>query len=156
MGGNGKQTYTDKIGVDETADQLLKDVSTNDLASLKTYLDSGKSGIGEYVNAVEYSYGITPQIYAMDGDSAEQLNPNHMFDSLSSDSMGVAGMMTGSLGMDLFSKLPTSEELYKDSYDLKAGRWPDKDADLVLVLNSNGEVSDILLYAVGLRDRKEL
>ncbi len=159
MGGSSEKTYTDAVGVDETADQMLKEVSTNDLGSLKKYLDSEKSEIENYVNAIEYSYGITPQIYSVDADSAEQLNPNHLFDSLSSDNMGdmgITGMMTSSLSVDLFSKLPTSEQLYKDSYDLKAGHWPEKDSDLVLVLNGNGEVSDVLLYATGLRDRKEL
>ena len=156
FGGKSGDTYTDKVGVEEAANRLLTEVSTNDLGSLKTFLDSDSSGIQEYVNAIEYSYGITPQIYSLDGDTAEQMNPNHMFDSISSGSMDITGMMTGSLGMDFFSGLPRSEELYMDSYDLKAGHWPEKDTDLVLVLNSEGKVSDILLYAVGLRDKKEL
>ena len=159
FGSDGTKTYTDAVGVDETAGRLLKDVSTNDLGALKSYLDSRESGIQKYVNAIEYNYGITPQIYTLEDGTAEQLNPNHLFDSLSSDDSGnmdIAGMMTGSLSVNLFSKLPTSKELYQESYDLKAGHWPEKDTDLTLVLNSSGEVSDVILYAMGLRDRKEL
>lgn len=159
FGSGGTKTYTDAVGVDETAGRLLKDVSTNDLGALKSYLDSRESGIQKYVNAIEYNYGITPQIYTLEDGTAEQLNPNHLFDSLSSDDSGnmdIAGMMTGSLSVNLFSKLPTSKELYQESYDLKAGHWPEKDTDLTLVLNSSGEVSDVILYAMGLRDRKEL
>lgn len=159
FGSDGTKTYTDAVGVDETAGRLLKDVSTNDLGALKSYLDSRESGIQKYVNAIEYNYGITPQIYTLEDGTAEQLNPNHLFDSLSSDDSGnmdIAGMMTGSLSVNLFSKLPTSKELYQESYDLKAGHWPEKDTDLTLVLNSSGEVSDVILYALGLRDRKEL
>ncbi|MDY5113998.1 MAG: ABC transporter ATP-binding protein, partial [Bilifractor sp.] len=159
FGSGGTKTYTDAVGVDETAGRLLKDVSTNDLGALKSYLDSRESGIQKYVNAIEYNYGITPQIYTLEDGTAEQLNPNHLFDSLSSDDSGnmdIAGMMTGSLSVNLFSKLPTSKELYQESYDLKSGHWPEKDTDLTLVLNSSGEVSDVILYALGLRDRKEL
>lgn len=156
MGKNKKNTYTDQVGVDEMADQLLTEANANDLGALKTFLDSPDSGIDPYVNAIEYSYGITPQIYSLEGDGAQQVNPNHLFDSLSSGKMDFTAMMSGSLSMNFFSALPRAEELYQDAYDLKAGHWPEKDTDLVLVLDTQGRVSDILLYAVGLRDRKKL
>ena len=46
--------------------------------------------------------------------------------------------------------------LYEDQYDVKAGRWPEKYNELVLVLSANGSISDYALYAMGMRDQAEL
>lgn len=149
----------DAVAVQKVVDEMFNGVSNNDLASLKTYLESGQSDIYDQVNAIEYRYNITPQIYKQDGNNLYQVNPNRMFSGMSGGSYSMtsmSSMMSMSLGMDLFHELPSQSSLYMDSYDLKAGAWPEKEDELVLVLDSSGQVSDVLLYAVGLLDREEL
>src|SRR5699024_10692571 len=49
------------VGVADMITQTFSKIGSNDLASLKEYLESGQSGIEEYTSAVEYSYSVTPQ-----------------------------------------------------------------------------------------------
>ena len=49
-----------------------------------------------------------------------------------------------------------TESLYENQYDVKAGRWPQNYNECVLVLTSDGGISDFLLYTLGLRDQLEL
>lgn len=52
--------------------------------------------------------------------------------------------------------MPKTESLYENQYDVKAGRWPQNYNECVLVLTSDGGISDFLLYTLGLRDQLEL
>ena len=54
---------------------MFSTMDTNDLESLKSYLDRGDSGIEKYTNAVEYSYNTEPQIYKENGDEIRQVHP---------------------------------------------------------------------------------
>ena len=51
------------INVINMVTDMFSTMDSNDLESLKKYLDSGDSGIEEHTNAVEYSYDVVPQIY---------------------------------------------------------------------------------------------
>ena len=53
-----------EIKVQEVVTNMFSTMNSNDLASLKKYLDGGADGISAYTNAIEYSYSVTPQIYA--------------------------------------------------------------------------------------------
>ncbi len=147
---------TDRIGVQQIADTMFDGVSNNDLGSLKAYLESGETDIYDYVKSIEYTYDITPQIYMLEGNETYQLNPNRMFSSLSTGGMGITTMMSGMMGSSIFTELPSEPSLYEDNYDVVAGHWPEDSHELVLVLSSNGDVSDILLYQLGIKDREEL
>ncbi len=41
---------------------MFSTMDTNDLESLKAYLDSNESELDDYTNAVEYSYTVAPQL----------------------------------------------------------------------------------------------
>ena len=73
-----------QVNVTEMLGNLFSQVDPNDLASLKTYLDSGESGIEQYANAIEYTYEVSPQIYRLDGDNVRQVNPDRSFTALAS------------------------------------------------------------------------
>ena len=53
------------VRVIEMVTDMFSTMDSNDLGSLKSYLESGKSGIESYTNAVEYSYGVMPQILSL-------------------------------------------------------------------------------------------
>jgi len=138
--------------------QMFSHIGTNDLASLKTFLDSGQSGIAPFVNSIQYNYDVTPQIFAADtSKGARQVNPNAVFSSLGLNS-GSSGSSLASMGIsaDVFSSLPDDMSLIDGQYDLVTGRWPQSYNDCLLILNSSGGVSDFVLYAMGLRNPDEL
>ena len=70
------------IQVVEMVTDMFSTMDSNDLESLKKYLESGESGIEEYTNAVEYSYNVVPQIYRVNGDGVRQVHPDKSFDAL--------------------------------------------------------------------------
>ena len=137
---------------------MFGSIESNDLASLKEYLDSGESGIEEYVNAIEYTYDITPQIYSSDtSEGVHQVNPDTTFSSLGLSSTSTTSSLISSYtSTDIFDLLPSESSLYEDQYDIVAGRWPESYDEIVLVLTSGGSVSDFMMYAMGLRDYDEL
>ncbi|MDR0285115.1 MAG: ATP-binding cassette domain-containing protein, partial [Propionibacteriaceae bacterium] len=137
--------------------RMLDRIGTNDLASLKTFLDSDESGITPYVNAVQYNYSITPQIFAADTtNGARQLNPSSFFSSLSTGSSQTSMLSSLASSSNVFSSLPTDMGLLNGQYDVVAGRWPEKYNECIVVLTGSGGVSDLALYTMGLRDPAEL
>ena len=154
-GGQDAQTDSGRVSVAKMLSTMFSRVNANDLASLKSYLDSGESGMEQYATAVEYAYGLSPQIYREDADGVRQVNPDQTFAALgfggSSNSMLSAMMNT-----DVFFEMPSDAQLYEEQYDLKAGHWPQSEDECVLVLLPNGTISDFMLYTLGLRESVEL
>lgn len=136
---------------------MFSTVGTNDLKSLKTYLDSGETKIKDYVNAIEYDYNVAPQIYSADTEEVRQVHPDQSFRAMGLGSAeSTNSMMSAMMSTDVFGKLPEHENLYKDQYEVKAGHWPKNWNECVLVLTANGNIGDFLLYTLGLRDFEEL
>ena len=154
---DGGQVEEGEINVIHMVSNMFSTMDSNDLASLKTYLENGDSGIEKYTNAVEYSYSVTPQIYRQDVDGIRQVNPDTSFDALGlGSSSGSNSMMSSIMSTDVFYEMPENAGLYESQYDVKAGRWPENYNECVLVLTSGGGISDFLLYTLGLRDSMEL
>ncbi len=130
-------------------------VSQNDLASLKKYIDSGESYIEDYARSIEYEYDVAPQIYLSDTtDGIKQVNPNTLLTN--SGIAPTSSAYTSSFSMNNFSALPDNETLYKENYDVKSGRWPEAYNEAIVVLSSDGSVTDMTLYSLGLKDYTEL
>ncbi|MCD8052804.1 MAG: ABC transporter ATP-binding protein/permease [Lachnospiraceae bacterium] len=154
---DGESEETDEINVVAMLTTMFSKMNSNDLAALKEYLESGESGIEEYINAIEYIYDVSPQIYSLDEEdgSVRRVNPNSTFSALGFDSSS-SSLMSSMMSTDVFYQLPESEFLYKEQYDVVAGHWPESYDEVVLVMNSDGSISDFLLYTLGLRDPLEL
>ena len=137
---------------------MFGSIGSNDLASLKEYLDTGDSGIDQYVNSIEYGYNITPQLFSSDTENgARQVNPDKSFSSIGLGSTtSTNGIMSSMMSTNIFYEMPSDPDLYQDQYDVVAGTWPQSYNDIVLVLTPNGKVSDFMLYTMGLRDHSEL
>ena len=154
---NAEGESADSVHVIEMITNMLSSVSSNDLASLKEYLDSDECGIDQYTNSVEYSYDVTPQIYDSDTSTIHQVNPDSSFASLGiSSQVSSNSIMSASMSTDVFYEMPSDPALYESQYDIKAGRWPESYNECVLVLTGSGGMSDFMLYTLGLRDEAEL
>ena len=152
---SGEEEAAGDVKVSQALSDMFSGTQTNDLGSLKSYLDDGKSGIMKYANAVEYSYSVVPQIYRVDGESVRQVNPDSSFSALGLGS-GSSAFMSSFMSTDVFHQMPEDKDLYEGQYDLKVGSWPQRYNECVIVLGSDGSVSDFLLYTMGLRDSAEL
>ncbi len=141
----------------QTLSSMFSTVTANDLASLKDYLESGRSNVYDYTKAIEYSYSITPQIYREDGDSYRQVNPDQTMNAMGLNySSSIGSMFSSYSSSDVFHQLPDDPDLYIDQYELKAGKWPENYNECILILTLSGNVTDMELYAMGLKDASEL
>lgn len=145
------------INVSKKITNMFSTIGSNDLKSFKKYLESDESNIKKYAKAIEYSYDVTPTIYSSDTENIRQVNPDITFASLGMGA-GVSSnsMMSSMMSTNVFFKMPKDSKLYENQYDVKAGKWPTSYNECVLVLTSQGNISDFLLYTLGLRDYNEI
>ena len=141
------------VTVRELLSQLTEDNSSvNDLASLKKYLDSDECTISEDAASIEYSYGIAPLIYRQNKDgTVRQIFPDSSLSALN-NTTSAAGIVSSMTNQSVFTEMAEEPSLYEDQYDVKAGRWPESYNEAVLVLNSDGSISDYTLYILGIED----
>lgn len=141
-----------KLHESQILSSTLGNVTKNDLASFRDYLNRHYSDVEEDIRLIEYEYNIDPMIYTIDatGELA-QLNPNNLFSTILGDN---------SL-MNSYSNLTSSFRQYdleniKTDTNLVAGRYPEEYNEMVVYLSNEYEISDFLTYSLGLHDTDRL
>lgn len=147
---------------------LSSEVKTNNLKELKHYIESENNQIKENSNAIKYNYDLNLNLYKSNTeDGVVQVNPSTVIDSLGAGDFMAAEKAeasiipgTSSMGMmnnvDVWTEMLDNEDLLKSQYDLIAGNWPASYNEVVLIVNSNNEISDYTLYSLGILDQKNL
>ena len=154
----GNNSATGDVHEVQMMTRMFSSVGSNDLASLKKFLESDGGGIDGYVNSIQYSYDVAPQIFSVQpsGD-VRQVNPDTTFSALGFGADSSANsLMAASMSTNVFSQMMDDPSLFESQYDVVAGGWPQNPDELVLALTVNGGISDFVLYAMGLRDPAEL
>ena len=135
---------------------MFAKVKNNDLKSFKKFLDEGGNGIWDYVNDIEYEYGIQPLVYKADtSDGLVKLNPAYM-NSVFSNGLNTSSFMSLGGGMSPFQQMLEDRKLMESQIEVVEGRWPEKYDEAVLVLSRRGKVSDYTLYSLGVMDPKKM
>lgn len=154
--------------------QLLESVAnssrTNDLRQFKAYLDLHYDEIKPYVNYIQYNYGTKLRAYdskRIDSNGnfvVRQLEPFTLPQSDPSDPYYVYTKSFGKETMESYMRsLGVWDEVYGDDqglvsetikkqYDLVAGNWPTEYNEVLVVLDEVNQLSDFVLYAIGLAD----
>ena len=144
----------------------MSGISENDLVPFKKWLDDPASGIQGLVSGIQYDYNTPLTLYRVDTDTPIQVNPSTtmestgMMDMLNS-TMSMSGiqetmMNTTMRRLNVFEVMLDNPELLKSQYDILAGRMPETQNEMVIILNSRNELSDYTLYTLGLKDQSEL
>ena len=96
---DAKKEDDDQVNVVQMITNMFSTMDSNDLKSLKKYLDDHEKKIGKYAKSVEYSYSVTPQIFRQDkdGDKIRQVNPDKSFSSLGLGSSTSSNSMMSSM-----------------------------------------------------------
>ncbi|MEG2934146.1 MAG: ABC transporter ATP-binding protein/permease [Gordonibacter sp.] len=157
-GSSGEGDSDKQVSEFKMLSNMFSKIGSNDLASLKTFLDEDGSGIDQYVNSIQYSYSVVPQIYSSNTTGkVRQVNPDKSFAALGMGSSTTSNsLMSMGMSTDVFAEMVDDTHLVENQYDVKAGTWAENYDEVVLVLNSRGGVSDLVLYDMGLRDPQEL
>lgn len=145
------------IKVAQMITNMFSKIGSNDLISLKEYLDKNEETLSKYAHSIEYSYSVYPQIYSSKTDKIRQVHPDNSFSALGLGSSSSSNsLMSMAMSTDVFYQMPKDSSLYESQYDIKAGRWPQKYNECILVLTKSGKISDFMLYTLGLREYSEL
>ncbi len=154
------------------------ETTKNNLKDFKTYLESKQEITDRYASAVEYSYDLDFNIYTKDPDGkivkSDVLKMMTELYGGGMELMGSTSMMSGAAAESLAAfrvweqmlpgkadadgKTELVSPLLKEQYRLveNGGRWPESPNELVLVVNANHEVSDFVLFALGLKGIEQM
>ncbi|MBE5934953.1 MAG: ABC transporter ATP-binding protein/permease [Lachnospiraceae bacterium] len=138
---------------------MVEEKKSNDLKKFKKFID-GHEDMDDYVNAVQYSYGIVPRIYMKDTQKRIlRVNPSDIYEQMgmqTDTSAMSAQMISSSSSNNSWVEMIDNERLLKSQYEVVAGKWPKKYNEVVLVVTENNEIADAHLYALGLKESKDL
>ena len=163
------RVYSSTIMYDLMNSLNAADTQTNDLESFRAYLDDPDSPIHEYLSAIQYSYDLDLPIYTKDADgNIVRADVMQLLQSMMSSMYG--GDYTsyfdqfGSYysAMDVWQEMLPGEDgepisdLVKTQYDMLYGHWPENYDEVVLFVDKNNEISDLVMYAMGLKTESEM
>ena len=163
---DGKIYSTDIMN--EMISTLSSKMESNNLKELKQYIETTENDIKSYSNAIQYNYNLNLNLYKEDTtNGVVKVNPSTVMNALGMGDMieaqqnsSLSNMFgTSSVSMsntDVWQEMLDNEELLHSQYDVIAGTWPKAYNEVVLIVNENNEISDYTLYALGLKDQKEL
>jgi len=153
MTGQGEETEKKENTVIEQQNvaDMFATVGKNDLKTFKKYIEDNQNKVNEMVSLTRYSYAVKPMIYTKNNEELVLLNPSDFMAKIMGSS---SSLMAG--GMTIFSELIDDKTMVEDQYELIQGKWPEEYNEVMLMLPDESSISDMLLYAIGLRDLDEL
>ncbi len=161
--------YSSTVMYDMMNSMVSAETQTNNLKAFKEYLESPDNGVSPYVSTVQYSYDLDMNIYAKDvDDNIVKTDVVNLLETAMSETFGgdyssyfsTFGQMYSV--MDVWQEMLPGENgeavnpMVKSQYDVLYGKWPEKYDEVVLVVDKNNEVSDLVLYALGLKSNSNL
>ncbi len=135
---------------------MVDSIGSNDLKSFMDYLNDNKDLYENDVYKIKYSYSITPRIYTKDiTDKIVQTNPSTLMSSIYSDSAAsLLSSLSASSSMGVFQEVELDS--LKENTTLLEGDYPTNYNEVMIVLNQKDQISDLLVYSLGLRDNEVL
>ena len=139
----------DKVIEKQYISSMFGNVKSNDLKTLKGYIDKNYDLIKNDISTIKYSYNVEPLIYTKDvTNKITKINPSEFFSSF-----GASNMYSFS---SVFNQMIDDISSLEKDYNVLAGSWPKNYNEMVIVLSSKNTISDLLVYSLGLRDSSEL
>ena len=156
------RVYVSNVMYDMMDSMMNAETVTNNLKAFKEYLEEGGGGITDLAQ-VYYGYDFKFDIYNKDPDgkvvksdvmSAMETAMGSLYGGDYTDYFNSMGSMYESFdvwqellpGED--SQLVSSQVL--DQHELLYGHWPEEYNQVILFVDDNNQVSDLMLYALGL------
>ena len=153
----------------------------NDLRSFKAWLEKERadrdSVLHDAVSAVQYTYDASLTVYTRNVDGKiiasdlQQLMQTMMGEYLQTDFTGLFALRDETMNttqsammnsLSLWREMLPGDNgrlispLLEKQYDVVYGSWPDRYDEAVLVLDEDGELSDMALYALGLLPKEDI
>ncbi len=149
----------------ELVNAFLSEVKTNNLSALKKELETEGNEIAALTSDIQYVYNVSMNIFEDNTEKGvNQVNPNMVMAEMMSfmgynngsfDTMR-SMMGTSAYSYDSWTELIENQKMLEEQYTLLSGSWPKDKDEVILIINKNNEVSDLVLYSLGLRDKSGL
>ena len=162
------RVYPSTVMYDMMDSMLNAKVETNNLEAFKEYLDNGGGGIKDMAN-IHYSYDFDFDIYTQDenGDIIKSDVMALMQDAMAAMYGGDYSSYFEQMGsmysaMDVWEELLPGEDgqliapQVQADYELLYGGWPEDYDEVILFVDGNNEISDLMLYALGLMPHDDM
>ena len=151
--------YTKSI-MGDMLNSLMSEVKTNNLASLKEYFEGSECNIEDYITDIQYGYNVDLNIYSSDtSDGIRKVNPSTIMTDMvgiAAEDMAVNSMTQQATNANMWTQILDNQDVLDSQYNLLAGSWPSNYDEVVLVVNKDYTITDVTLYALGLKDPSEL
>ena len=156
--------YSNRVMYELMSSLSNTEVQVNNLSAFKSYIERTPA-FKDFASAIDYSYAIDFHIYTKDKENRIikadiQSLMKEMFAESGSD------MADGNMGMfasyNVWQEMlagtngETLSHLFYDQYDLIYGTWPENYNEIVLIVDQNNEISDVVLYSLGLKTTEEM
>ena len=157
------ENYRDSgmIYVDDSLGTMMGAMSStveNNLEAFKVHIDENYDKLKDYVSDIQYTYDYDLQVYTEDGKVKVGMETifAHMGEAFSgmTDLMEMSGGM--SMGLDVFSEMINNQNILDQQYEVIAGNWPEEYNEVILVVNSNNQISKMTLYMLGILDPNDI
>ena len=156
------RVYVSNVMYDMMDSMMNAETVTNNLKAFKEYLEEGSGGITDLAQ-VYYGYDFKFDIYNKDPDgkvvksdvmSAMETAMGSLYGGDYTDYFNSMGSMYESF--DVWQELLPGEDgqlissQVEDQHELLYGHWPQEYNQVILFVDDNNQVSDLMLYALGL------
>ena len=132
-------------------DALAESVVRNNMSPFKYFIENQSGGRFHENAVVHYEYDIDLQVWTFIGDNMPlQAHPSEMMTA-----MGFNNPMSGGIANN-FVELPPDDDFMAHHAEIIYGQWPAAYNEVILLVGEHNDVSDILLYTLGLLDQQEL
>ena len=140
-------------------DSVTSSFTTNNLTDFKKYID-GNSDFQEHTTDIKYIYSAKLNTYKI-MDSIEKYRPtlngiSGLLGEIFGDSMPMTQAGTAMMGGNAFTELVGDSEYIASQYNKLYGNFPTKENEVVLIVDSKQQVSDFVLYTLGIKDTTHL
>ncbi|MDF2845437.1 MAG: hypothetical protein K0R00_3863, partial [Herbinix sp.] len=137
---------------------MLAEIQTNNLEAFKQHLEDPENEISDHISAVQYGYNLDLNVYMPDtSKGVQQINPSELFDAMYGGGSSMNSPMSSMFGsgLEVWSELLGNQDLLNSQYDVISGRWPESYNEIILIVDQNNEISDMVMYSLGLKDPAE-
>ncbi|MBE6625815.1 MAG: ABC transporter ATP-binding protein/permease [Ruminococcaceae bacterium] len=159
------------------------ETDTNDLKSFKAFIEAERNdpdseyNLSSALSGVQYTYNTDLLVYTKNVDGEIIVSDlNTLIGNLMAKRMGMEfaqGMSAATGSNSMMSTMMSSgvqlwqemlpgdngrlvSKMLEEQYDVVYGSWPTEFDEVVLVLDSNNELSDMTLYALGLKSEGDI
>lgn len=168
---DGLSVYEKPVLYDLLNGVMNVETSENDLKSFKKFIDEElKKEDSELKNAlsgVKYGYDLDLQIFTRSEDKIIKSDVRELFKGIfvqgdeEEKSSSASPMMT-TTSVKIWQEMLSGENgspinrIVKEQYELVYGSWPNSYDEVVLVMDKNNTLTDLTLYALGLKPKADM